>query len=156
MANWYDVEDPWGYQSHPDDLKRYDKIIEQLWKYGPFDRALDIGAGEGWITGAIPAMEIHGIEIDDQAAKRFPDHVKRLTEPDGKYDLVMATGVLYRQYDWEQMAKWIEEAASGIILISGIEEWAVPWTPPGVKVHQERFKYREYYQRLRIYDLRLS
>ena len=95
LEEWYKTPDPWAYQITEDDAKRKEIILEML-PYN-YQRALDIGCGEGFITANLPAADIHGIEISDTAASRFPWNVKRVLEPVGVYDLVITTGTLYHQ-----------------------------------------------------------
>ena len=144
---WYKTPDPWGYETHPDDKVRRRQILSLLFRY---DRALDIGAGEGFVTTKLPADEIHGIEISDAAAKRFPENVKRVHKPEGKYDLVMTTGTLYEQYDHAQIVEWINTCANKHVLICGIKEWLLPYKFGQVLIHKE-FPYREYTQSLTLY-----
>lgn len=146
---WYKDKDPWGYETNPDDKIRRRNILSMMFYY---ERALDIGAGEGFVTTKIPADEIHGIEISDAAAERFPQNVKRVYEPEGKYDLVMTTGTLYEQYDHKQIVDWIHQSASRHVLISGIKDWLLPYTFGKVLMHKE-FPYREYTQSLTLYAI---
>lgn len=149
---WYEKEDAWGYKSNPFDTVRKDIILSMIPK-GEYLRALDIGCGEGWITKDLPAKEIHGIELSDKASERFPENVKRIPEPDGKYDLVVATGVLYKHYDYQKFMKWIKEHSSKIIVLCNIEDWEVRTTSLGKPIHDMTFNYREYRQHLKIYDV---
>ena len=80
LESQYNNLDPWQYETNPDDIYRkkfYLTVLSDLnsdnWK-----RALDIGAGEGFITRDLPADEIHAIESSDQAASRLPENVKRV------------------------------------------------------------------------------
>ena len=43
----------WAYKTTADDAFRKEKIINVLKEFGPFNRALDIGAGEGYVTESI-------------------------------------------------------------------------------------------------------
>lgn len=147
LERWYQKTDPWGYTTHADDRRRKEKILSHLHTY---DRALDIGAGEGFITKDLPAKFIHAIEISDEAAQRFPLNIKRVSEPQGMYDLIIATGVFYDQYDWRQMHQWIMDHASGTVLTSNIKTWEHPL--PAQPVYEEDFKYRGYIQHLCLYD----
>ncbi len=149
LEKWYSTPDPWGYESNQDDIKRKNIILSKLNKY---KRALDIGCGEGWITKDLPAKEIYGIEEADLAAERLPKNIKRIDEPNGKYDLIIATGVLYKQYDYEKMTNWIIKHANGLVLTSNIKSWEINKLPQDKQIHEEEFKYREYTQKLRIYD----
>ena len=60
LEHWYAVSDPWLYRQTLDDQIRKDLILDFLpLKY---QRALDIGCGEGFVTTDLPAIDIHGIE----------------------------------------------------------------------------------------------
>jgi len=144
---WYDGNDPWGYETNPDDAYRKQRLLSFI--PGTYKRALDIGCGEGWITKDLPADEIHGIELSDKAASRFPDNVKQVSQPEGTYDLVVCTGSLYRQYDHQQMIHWINQSASKDIIIAGIKDWLV--TLPWKEQKTETFPYREFEQKLTHY-----
>ncbi len=152
LEDWYKEEDPWGYRKNPDDIRRKEIILSKLRGFGQFDRALDIGAGEGFITEGLLASTIHAIEWSDNASERLPEIVERVEKPEGEYDLVIATGVLYPQYDWKTIHKWIKESASDIILTCSIKEWEIPLE--GFKiVHEEEFEYGDYTQTLKLYEV---
>jgi trans-aconitate methyltransferase len=148
LEDWYQDKDPWGYKTNPDDQKRKEKILAAIPKK-KYKRALDIGAGEGFITKDLPAAEIHAIEVSDKAAKRLPRNVKRVKQPEGKYDLILATGVLYKQYDYETMLKWIKDHASGVVVTCNIKDWEIPLDLGESK--DTTFKYRDYEQMLRVF-----
>lgn len=152
LEQWYQKTDPWGYLTNTEDSKRKQLILSRL--KGRYKKALDIGCGEGFITTDLPADEIHGLEISDLAASRFPTNVKRVFEPDGKYDLIVATGVMYKQYDYQKMIDWIKKHATGTVLLSNIKSWEMPEVHTiGKQIYEEEYSYREYTQKLRIYDL---
>ncbi len=153
LESFYNENDPWKYQNNPDDINRKFQIIETI-RPQRFKRALDIGCGEGWITKDLPADEIFGIELSDNASTRFPSNVKRIDKPEGKYDLIICTGCLYKQYDWRTMLDWIKEHASKRVLLSHIMEWEIPELSElkGL-THTKQFKYRGYTQHLRYYDV---
>ncbi len=117
-----------------------------------YERAIDIGCGEGFVTKDLPAIESHGIEISDLAASRLPWNVKRVHAPEGLYDLVMTTGTLYTQYNHEQIVEWIRKCSCRHILIAGIREWLMPYTFGNVLAKKE-FKYREYVQSVTLYEV---
>ena len=155
----YQKPDPWGYQSSPEDSKRKHYILHLLDIFGPhYRKALDIGAGEGWITQHLRAAEIHAMEISDTAASRFPGGIRRVSVPDGRYDLVTAMGVLYNHYDFLFFKKCIQEHASGIVLVSYIAAWEHPWARnlPGKELLLAEFPYNEHRQRVRIVDVSAS
>ena len=119
LESQYNNLDPWQYETNPDDIYRkkfYLTVLSDLnsdnWK-----RALDIGAGEGFITRDLPADEIHAIESSDQAASRLPENVKRVYEPQGKYDLIICTGTLYEPYDHKKIYNNIIKSSCKTILI---------------------------------------
>lgn len=150
LENWYAVPDPWLYKQTLDDQVRKNTILDFLpLKY---KRALDIGCGEGFVTTDLPAIEIHGIEISDNAARRLPWNVKRVHEPEGVYDLVMTTGTLYVQYDHRQIYNWIKASACRHILIAGIRDWLIDYDF-GKILEQKEFTYRQYVQRLTLYEV---
>lgn len=151
---WYRNRDPWAYETTPDDAKRKSYILHILELFGPFSKALDIGAGEGWITKDLPALVKHGYELSDVAAARFPPTVRR--ELDGKYDLVTATGVLYAQYAWESLVKLINEHATGLVLTCNIKSWEIPSAIHcihGTQILDMEFPYREFTQKLRVFQV---
>lgn len=151
LEEWYKEKDPWGYEIHPDDLRRKESILAILGKQ-KYDRVLDICCGEGWITKDLPGKEIHGIEISDVAAARFPENVKRVFEPEGKYDLVVCTGALYEQYDHRQLSKWINKSAKKHIIIAGIKEWLID-VGYGTLKTEIYFPYRDLTQIIKLYEV---
>jgi len=157
LEKWYAKEDPWGYKTTEDDEKRKHKLLDYVHQGlslvggTHFDRALDIGCGEGFITKDLPAKTIHGMELSDAAAERLPSNVKRVAEPEGKYDLVVCTGMLYEHYDYKQFVKWIKNHAVGLVLICNIKEWEVGGLNFGKLWTLEEFPYREFTQRLRMF-----
>lgn len=158
LESWYQRRDPWDLMQSADDHYRRRCILSVLSMYGPFERALDIGAGEGFISGSLPADEINGYEISDTAAARFPPHVHRTLHPTGRanYDLVLATGILYQQYDWQLFVDMIKTHASDVILTCNIATWEVPQAIaeiPGRQVVDMTFAYREFTQRLRVFKV---
>jgi hypothetical protein len=151
LEEWYEQDDPWEYTVTPDDIYRkrfYLTVLEGLGEY--YDRALDVGAGEGFITGDLPAEQIHAIEISDNAASRLPKNVERVFVPEGTYDLVLVTGLLYKQYDHERIARLVSDAASKHVCVGGIEDWLLPY-PFGRMIETFRFPYREYTSVFNVY-----
>lgn len=150
----YLVEDPWGYKTNIEDHKRKEKILTVLSRQKSFNRALDIGAGEGWITQDLPADLKHAFEKSSNAKLRLPNNVTPVDFPFGEYDLVIATGVLYPQYDCDLFFRLIKDHASDIILTCNIKDWEHPnVTKIGTQIHEEEFPYREYIQKLRLFQV---
>lgn len=155
LERFYLKPDPWDYRTTPDDEIRKRHILQAANFLGPYSRALDIGCGEGWVTQDLPASTKHGLELSDNAAARFPPSVTRVLKPEGKYDLVLATGVLYEQYPWRDFVALINEHACKIVITSNIKSWEVPaaWILiKGEQVFEATFPYREYEQKLRVFD----
>lgn len=156
LENFYNTTDPYGYVNNPDDIDRKRKIIEAC-GMNVYARALDIGAGEGWITKDLPAKEIEGYEISDTAAARFPSNVKRTLKPEGLYDLITVTGIMYGQFQWEDLLETIVSHASGRVVFCNIEEWEISKVLSTMRryfrvVLDEKFKYRQYIEHLIIYE----
>ncbi len=153
----YQTPDPWGYQNNPEDTKRKEIILKCLKNLDrTFIRALDIGAGEGWITKDLPAQMIHALEESTAAAMRFPNNVFRVFEsdlPKYRYDLIIATGVLYPHYDWRKLIDIIMMRADGIVLTCHLKDVEVPEVAriPN-QIFETEFSYRDSIEKLRIYD----
>lgn len=172
MEARYAAEDPWGFRDHVDDIERKRRILgvcdtalsyyrglhdyetgsTKLMKPRDFARALDIGAGEGWITKDLPACELYAYEISDRAAARLPEKVTRFdVDTQGmRFDLVTATGVFYEHYDWRAMHHLTQVFAVGIVVTCHISESEIPLAMKPIYV--ETFPYRGKMQRLAVYD----
>jgi hypothetical protein len=155
----YEKVDPWGYQTNPEDARRADYIFGILdMFFGPgeqAEKALDIGAGEGWITQYLPARSIFGYELSDKAASRFHPIITRVKKPEGQYDLVVTTGTLYHHYDWVTFLHLIKCHSSNIVLTCNIKDWEVPEVKTiGKQIFEAEFPYREWTQKLRIFKVK--
>lgn len=153
LEDWWLTEDAWRYETTPDDAVRKQHILNAINPHAPFKRALDIGAGEGFITRDLPAKKIEAIEISDNAAKRLPENVKRVVNPSGEYDLIVCTGMLYDQYDHNTFLSWIRShiAPGGVIVTCNIKDWEINSLPSEHQKHEYEFPYRTYTQKLRVY-----
>jgi hypothetical protein len=152
LEDWYKTPDPWGFQTHPADADRKQRILDAIKRPGPkYKRALDVGCGEGWITKDLPATLIHGLELARTARARIPKPVVAIEEPDGKYDLILVSGVLYRQFDYQSIHDMVARhaAARATVVTCHIKDWEMPL--PGEAEHVEEFPYREYTEVLRRY-----
>lgn len=161
----YDNPDPWGYKTNPADIERKRIILEVLNEFGPFERALDIGCGEGWISTDIPAKEIYGYEASEQATARFPSNVIDISNfpatvlKKPSFDLVMVTGALYRNYEWEKIVNIVNAVGTKYILTSHIlsrEHSTAITMIDGRFVHSMTFPYirsetEKFQQRLRVW-----
>ncbi len=151
----YETPDPWQYQKTPDDIRRKALLIAVAAAHGPYERCLDIGAGEGWITADYPARFRWGFELSDNAAARFPAAVQRANPPEGRYDLVAANGIMYGHYDHQLFFRLIRQHASRHVLISSVAAWELPQVSGlGKVIFEAKFPYRERLdQRIRMFEV---
>ncbi|GGD14228.1 class I SAM-dependent methyltransferase [Aureimonas glaciei] len=110
----YSVADPWNYEGNVDDDRRKSELLSVL-PNKPFQRVLDIGCGDGFITFALPGEQILGVDISARAIEFA--RLRNASQPDpsriafeclslfdlsakklGQFDLIIITGVLYSQY----------------------------------------------------------
>jgi hypothetical protein len=153
LEDWYSEPDRWGYFRNPDDENRLKYILDTLKVGKPkYDRALDIGCGEGFVTQHLPATIIHGYDVANNALNRLPQNVLPCPSPFGKYDLVITTGTLYSQYDHETINKMILQYAEKYVLVAGIREWLINYSY-GKELTTIIFPYREFTQKLTLYEL---
>ncbi len=143
----YETPDPWQYKTNPYDIFRREVLRMISTLYGPYERCLDIGAGEGWITSIYPAAELYGYEVSNNAARRFPPNVARMEDHDLfeglKFDLVTANGVLYGHYTIKRFLEIIKKHAGKHLLVSSVEAWEdhrVKFL--GKEIFSARFPYR--------------
>lgn len=152
LENWWSKEDPWGYETNPDDQVRKQKINEAISKLD-INTILDIGAGEGFITRDLPVEKIYANEISDKARDRIPEWIIRHT--DEMVDATLTCGTLYKQYDHETIADQLRKYAKKYIIVAGIKDWLIDYDF-GKIIHQEEFPYKSnghnYTQRLTIYE----
>ena len=90
------------------------------------------------------------IEISDNAAGRFPAGVQRMKQPQGKYDLVLASGVLYGHYRWRKFHEMIWRLAWGVVVTCHLEDHEIQLQcePTASKT----FPYGDRLEVLRVYD----
>lgn len=167
LERWYEKPDPWQYESNPDDLNRRAMLLSVLPKR-QYQNVLDIGCGDGFITKRLPGKSVTGIDVSANAIQwakhNAAPHITYLqyslfdlTELDweGKFDLVVATGVFYPQYI-AQSKKLVYEildrilAPGGILVSAHINEWYT-LRFPYVTLHREYYSYREYTHILEVY-----
>jgi len=154
LEDWYKTDDPWGYEKHPHDRIRKSKILDCL-RHRYFSRVLDIGCGQGFITRDLPGKQVFGYDLSETALKRLPGGVFPLKMEDikGKYDLIIATGIIYEQYDYKWIVDTINKHASDVVLTCNITDWEMPYINKlKNQIHVEEFPYRDWIERIRIYD----
>ena len=71
----------------------------------------------------------------------------------GEYDLVICTGVLYTQYDWEGIIKALEYYRDkATVLTCNIHSWERGLDRLGKPDVEQFFNYREYIEHLCVYN----
>lgn len=168
---FYERPDPWGYRTHPDDERRRMELLAILPRR-EHRRCLDIGCGDGFVTHALPAREVVGIDASEKAvqwarqnnagkadAARFRFENLSLFDPRvralGRFDLVVITGVLYEQYIGKGRAvvrclvdDLLEDG--GTLVSCHIREWSPLRFPYGL-LDMTLYPYREYAHQLEAY-----
>ena len=157
MNDHYQTPDPWGYKSNLHDIHRRDRILEVLEDFAPFCKALDIGCGEGWITKELPSRTTVGFDISEVALQRVPNSIRKTCSPAeiiGQFDLVTATGVLYRHYEPAPLLRLIKRVASHIILTCHITRIEIrDINIIGKQIYEETFPYRNSTETLRVFKV---
>jgi 2-polyprenyl-3-methyl-5-hydroxy-6-metoxy-1,4-benzoquinol methylase len=172
LENFYQQEeDPWSYETTPDDSKRREIIVSEIPERA-YKKVLDIGCGHGFVTRELPGEDVLGVDISTNAIKQamklsaHPSKAKRLRflsasifELDAvlsdTYDLVIITGVLYPQYIGESktlVCRIIDRLLKpdGVLICSHINDW-YSMRFPYLLLESYFFEYREYTQRLEVY-----
>lgn len=162
IEQWFTKDDPWGYEEHPDDAKRK-AVIKSLLANREYNRVLDIGCGDGFITRELPGKEIIGIDISENAVAQAREksagkpHITYaasslfdLPKPGfaDSFDLIIITGVLYPQYiaQGELLAFTLLDSMlkqGGVLISCHIDEW-YSFRFPYLTFHREYYSYREY------------
>lgn len=111
IAHWerfYATVDPWGLAGNPNEEAKHALTLD-LCGSGPFDRALEIGCGEGVFTWLLAprCRSLLAVDISSRAVRRaqarlaqYPGVLVRAMSlpanyPEGPFDLVVASDVLY-------------------------------------------------------------
>jgi len=171
LDKWYDNEDPWGYKKNPDDVYRMGQILSWCCRIRDFSnksvsRVLDIGCGEGFITNELchvfTEAAITGMDISQKALDRCSDKIIRvcanLYEDDlywiGRYDVVIATGVLYgaENKDIDKVISFIRPG--GYLLLCHINEWRYnreKFFDRLTYLDMKTFKYRQFHEEMFIF-----
>ncbi|MDB9527021.1 class I SAM-dependent methyltransferase [Oscillatoria sp. CS-180] len=170
LEKFYEDDDPWDFETTPDDAKRKSVILSELPKRD-YSRVLDIGCGHGFVTRELPGDRIIGVDIShnavDQANRFVESHSSRSLEflqgsifdlPTLQlepFDLIIINGVLYSQYIgksgllvFDIVDSLLQEG--GVLLTSHINEW-YEYRFPFLTVSEYLFEYREYHQRIEVY-----
>jgi 2-polyprenyl-3-methyl-5-hydroxy-6-metoxy-1,4-benzoquinol methylase len=171
LDEWYQgEEDPWEYESSFDDLKRKKFLLECIPDWS-FDKTLDIGCGNGFVTRDLPGEKIKGVDLSKKAIEfAQTDAKKRKIENieyqvadifdlnhvfDFQFNLIVITGVIYPQYiaESDRLIYIITDkllAHGGILASVHIDEWYTSRFPYQL-LRQKFYPYRHYQHRLEIY-----
>jgi 2-polyprenyl-3-methyl-5-hydroxy-6-metoxy-1,4-benzoquinol methylase len=169
LEKWWEAPDPWLYEKNPDDLNRRALLLSLLPKR-QYDRILDIGCGNGFVTERLPGKEVIGIDVSANAVEharqrgKEHSHITYLQHSlfdlphlcwSSLFDLIVITGVLYPQYiaQSERLAYIIINnllLPAGHLVSCHIDEWYKSRFPY-VTVSREYYPYREYDHILEVY-----
>lgn len=166
LEAWHRADDPWGFETHPDDARRKAVLLAELPRR-PYENVLDIGCGQGFVTRDLPGRRILGVDVSAEAVARARRHCsERLRfetaslfdlEPSigAPFDLVVVTGVLYPQYIGKATTLVYDIvdrllADDGILVSVHIDAW-LEARFPYLMVDQHLYPYREYTHRLEVY-----
>lgn len=161
----YDKPDPFSYRLSSDDWLRRGIVRDILSPEGcvVYQRALDLGAGEGFVTENLPAAAIWGYDVSEKAMSRFPAGSVLRFDPvihAKPFDLICAMGVLYPFYETQNLLDMMVKFkhAQTHFLIAGIPDWEenIDGTMSALGVKRVKTvdikPYRQYdCQRIRLY-----
>lgn len=166
LEDWHRQHDPWGYESSPEDRRRKEILLSEI-PEGTYQRVLDIGCGQGFLTKDLPGEQIVGVDIAAEAiahARRLASArlqfkqgsifgLEKVVEPG--FDLIVITGVLYPQYIahalptvYRTMDRLLNNG--GLLLSVHIEDWYQARFPY-LMLRQHMYPYREFTHRLELY-----
>jgi trans-aconitate methyltransferase len=167
LNSWYATDDPWGYNRHPDDAKRRTILLSAIPSFD-YNKTLDIGCGNAFITRHLPGRNVTGMDISSAAieqSKKVKDNrlnfvvgsifdVNNLFITD-KFDLIVITGVLYEQYIGNSIRLLyilIDNILNkgGVLATVHIDEWYSSRFPY-LMIDQQVYEYRDYLHKLEIY-----
>ena len=167
MEKWYEKPDPWGYESNKEDLTRRAMLLSVI-PQKRYERVLDIGCGDGFITQRLPGESIIGVDLSANAIahaqSRKLSHIEFLqksifelpeTEWNHCFDLIIITGVLYPQYIGKGhllVYTIIDELLKpgGHLICAHIFEW-YKCRFPYITITREYYRYREFSHILEVY-----
>jgi predicted TPR repeat methyltransferase len=172
LDRFYESPDPWGYRNSADDERRRSELLAAL-PPRRYQRGLDIGCGNGFVTFSLPAEHVLGADVSAKAIEwaerergsqprpdRFTFLQSSLFELDrdrlGTFDLIVVTGVLYKQYigKGSALVRLLVDGLlrqGGILASCHIREWSPPAFPYD-RLDTSVYPYRDYAHQLEIYE----
>jgi SAM-dependent methyltransferase len=133
--------DPWGYESSEYERRKYDATLEACGA-GPYNRALELGSSIGVFSARL-APRCHSLVTVDAAPSAVADARRRLAGmpsvqvlhgaipeaiPDGSFDLVVASEILY-YLESDELAATLARLRD--VLATRGRLVTVHWRPPG-------------------------
>lgn len=174
LDDFWSKPDPWDYDVTSDDEVRVARLLSALPTGREYERTLDIGCGNGFLTHRLPGDEVVGVDISASAiewarrrvaerddSERFtfePASVFDLTPNTfGTFDLIVITGVLYPQYIGNAFTVVTELVRAlarpmGILASVQIDQW-FPYRFPFTSLTISVDAYREYSHRLEVFEI---
>lgn len=171
LDSFYSVADPWDYANNPYDAKRKTELLSLL-PSRQWNRTLDIGCGNGFLTFDLPGEKITGVDVSAAAiswarkardkrpdAERFDFFSENVFKLDalelGTFDLVVITGVLYSQYIGKAFSVIVQRIDAllekgGLLVSCHIDEWKPPRFPY-TTLDTVLYPYRDHTHRLEVY-----
>lgn len=167
LEQWHKRRDPWEYRDNSDDQKRKHILLSEI-PERKYKNVLDIGCGQGFITRALPGKKILGVDVSKNAIANARKQTKKKNisfkvgnilnldkEIEGKFDLIVITGVLYPQYtnNSNNLIYLIIDkllAKNGILATVHIDEWYSARFPY-LMLGQRFYSYLEFTHRLEVY-----
>jgi len=164
---WYAQPDPWGYATHPDDSLRMARFLASL-PGRQYQRAIDIGCGNGFLTRAIPADTVLGVDVSEKAIAYATDSVRKpnvrfeaaslfdlSADRLGPFDLIVVTGLLYPEYvgsSYHLAERVLRDLArpGGVVISCHIAEWRRRSLPFSL-LRKTLYRYREYTHCLEVF-----
>jgi predicted TPR repeat methyltransferase len=167
IEDWYSSRDPWKYENDTEDIKRKDILLAEL-PDRVFDSVLDIGCGNGFITGDLPGKLILGVDISENAIQFANENNRKnhvsyeaanifdLVNWDRTFDLIVITGVLYPQYigSSSNLIYLIIDRLlnqDGILMSVHIDTWYTCRFPYNL-FGEQLYNYKQYMHRMEAYQ----
>lgn len=171
LEKFYSRRDPWNYSKDPDDARRKNELLSVL-PARDWQRVLDIGCGDGFVTFDLPGRSVLGVDISPSAIKWAQEIRAGRTDAErfqfactsifelradalGTFDLVVVTGVLYTQYIGKAFSVALQRIDAllqpgGVLASCHIDDWRPP-AFPYVGLDVSLYPYRGYTHRLETY-----
>ncbi len=167
LEKWHSRNDPWGYENSDDDAKRRNILLSEI-PERKYNKVLDIGCGQGFITKHLPGKKIVGVDISRNAIKFAKKNIKKRhivflaldlfdlpNNLEDRFDLIIITGVIYPQYIGKSntlVYKIIEDLLldGGVLISVHIDEWYNARFP-FLLLSETYYQYKEYTHKLEVY-----